>query len=903
MSKRAIVGSCFVFVLLAALWLSAGMIQFGVTTQNRGATEDAGAEAPWTIPNRTNRQEPGEHAIRRRELQFVAGLPVRDSRSAATWESRGPDNIGGRTRALAFDITRPGVVVAGGATGGVWRSESAGQSWDLVSPPSASDGVTSLVQDIRPGKEDTWYYSTGEGRGRGDARQGSGVYRSDDGGQSWSVLPSTQPDGSGPGGFAYIWRLALNATQADGDVVYAATNGYLYRSPDGGESWNEQLSVKDGPLEWSFEHPTDVAVTPSGSVFFAAGSTSGNPSARVGVFRSVTEGSWQDITPPIWPTSVIRPVIAVDPTNPERVYLLVLNEDPNTFAETFFLFSYSEDEHGGAWENLSASLPSGFRGQYGYNMMVFVHPSRPDTVWFGGVGLYRTVNGFANLSGTQEIGGLHVDQHVAAVDPFDNDQVWVGNDGGVYSATHEEADAGNWTSRSLGYRTTQFYSAAWDRSTPGSRLIIGGTQDNGVLAMSAQASDAEWDMVLPGDGLEVAVGAHGEYVYGTILGSSTVYRMTTDADGIFDIHSHVIVPGNRTYLRHFVLDPTDPNRMYLATLSRETGSAVSVVMRQDRLDAIPVGTFSAVQEGWSELESTRSDFRIRAMDISTESPSNRLFYATEAFSFSTGVTQGRLFRLDDAHLDSSIPAEVTGPDFPDLTIEDIAINPANGNELLVAFAGYGTRSLFHSDDGGLTWSDVGGNLEELPDGSGAGPSAWSVGIVPLPGGRTLYLAGTTSGLFSTNVPSGSSTEWLREGVESIGHSWIEAIDVRASDSMVLAATHGNGVFVGHASATETGTVKGVSNPSVATSAPFPNPTSNEVRIEVSLSRAQSVTIRVLDVTGRSVKGGESKQYSQGAHVVSVHLSGLAAGTYYVVVEAEGRPVVHPITVVRPQGGS
>ena len=878
----------------------------GVTTENRGFTEDAGADAPWTIPNRTDSQVPGERAIRRRELQFVAGLPVRDSRSAATWESRGPDNIGGRTRALAFDITRTGVVLAGGATGGLWRSESSGQTWDIVSPPSALDGITSLVQDIRPGKEDTWYYSTGEGRGRGDARQGSGIYRSDDGGQSWSVLPATQPDGSGPGGFAYIWRLALNPTVANSDVIYAATNGFLFKSSDDGDTWNEELSVKDSPLEWSFEHPTDVGVTPSGSVFFAAGSTSGDPSARVGLYRSLSEGSWQDITPPIWPKSVIRPVIAVDPTHAERVLVLVLDEDPSTFAETFYLFRYTSGEgaNGDVWEDLSGSLPSGLRGQYGYNMMISVHPTRPDTVWFGGVGLYRSVSGFADLSGTQQLVGLHVDQHVAAIDPFDINRVWVGNDGGVYTATHEEADAGNWSSMSLGYRTTQFYSAAWDRSTPGSRLIIGGTQDNGVLAVSAQASDAEWEQALPGDGLEVAVDAHGEYVYGTILGSSTVYRMTTDADGAFDIHSHVIVPGNRTYLRHYVLDPTDPRRMYMAVLSRETGSSVSVIMRQDRLDAIPAGTFSAVQGGWTELEATQSDLRIRAMDISTESPPNRLYYATEAFSFTTGmVTQGRLFRLDDAHLDSSIPAEVTGPDFPDLTIEDIAINPANGNELLVAFAGYGTRSLFYSKDGGQSWTDVGGNLEELPDGSGAGPSVWSVGMLPLPEGGTLYLAGTTSGLFSTNVPAGSSTEWLRDGVDSIGHSWIEAIDVRASDSMVLVATHGNGVFVGHASATDTGTAKGVSNPSVATSAPFPNPTSDDVRLEVSLNRAQSVTIRVLDVTGRTVKRGESKQFSQGEHAIAVNLSGLAAGTYYVVVEAEGRPVVHPITVVRPKGDS
>ncbi|MGE3800570.1 MAG: hypothetical protein AB7H80_06085, partial [Candidatus Kapaibacterium sp.] len=110
--------------------------------------------------------------IREREIAFAASLPRRDGGGSLlkgsgiatySWAHRGPFNVGGRTRALAYDITGEDTIIAGGASGGIWRSSDGGVSWVLTTRPDQALGATTLVQDYRQGKTHIWYYGTGEG--------------------------------------------------------------------------------------------------------------------------------------------------------------------------------------------------------------------------------------------------------------------------------------------------------------------------------------------------------------------------------------------------------------------------------------------------------------------------------------------------------------------------------------------------------------------------------------------------------------------------------------------------------------------------------------------------------------------------------------------------------------------
>ncbi|MEM9024470.1 MAG: hypothetical protein AAGB22_12050, partial [Bacteroidota bacterium] len=141
--------------------------------------------------------------MRARELAFAQKINAQTAAfktGSLTMNPIGPFNVGGRTRAMAMDINDPQVMIAGSVSGGVWRTTNGGQDWTQVNDPEQVYSITSIVQDTRPGKTDTWYYGSGESignsaNGRFSANYlGNGIYRSTDNGLTWEPLPSTFSD-------------------------------------------------------------------------------------------------------------------------------------------------------------------------------------------------------------------------------------------------------------------------------------------------------------------------------------------------------------------------------------------------------------------------------------------------------------------------------------------------------------------------------------------------------------------------------------------------------------------------------------------------------------------------------------------------------------------------------------
>ena len=129
-------------------------------------------------------------------MRFAQTLPSDLGNSGLNWTAEGPYNVGGRTRALAIDCTDENILIAGGASGGVWRSTDQGQSWNKMTRHFQLHNVTCIDQDTRPGKEHIWYHGSGElsgsSAGGGDAYfDGNGIYKSIDGGMSWDSIPIT----------------------------------------------------------------------------------------------------------------------------------------------------------------------------------------------------------------------------------------------------------------------------------------------------------------------------------------------------------------------------------------------------------------------------------------------------------------------------------------------------------------------------------------------------------------------------------------------------------------------------------------------------------------------------------------------------------------------------------------
>ncbi|MEQ8878591.1 MAG: FlgD immunoglobulin-like domain containing protein, partial [Cyclobacteriaceae bacterium] len=123
----------------------------------------------------------------------------------------------------------------------------------------------------------------------------------------------------------------------------------------------------------------------------------------------------------------------------------------------------------------------------------------------------------------------------------------------------------------------------------------------------------------------------------------------------------------------------------------------------------------------------------------------------------------------------------------------IALDPEDPDHLIVAITNYLVPSLFESFDGGESFEDISGNLEEEPDGTGDGPSIRWAEIIPTLSGQMVFV-GTSVGLFSTTEVDGQNTQWVKESPEVIGRAVVNSMNYRHLDGRLVIGTHGTGVY-------------------------------------------------------------------------------------------------------------
>ncbi len=178
------------------------------------------------------------------------------ARALGQWEPLGPGNIGGRTRTLVIHPTQPDIMYAGGVSGGVWKTTDAGQTWTPLADRIANIAVNSMA--IHPTNPDVLYVGTGEGyfreivRGTWLPLRGAGIFKTEDGGTTWSQIPSTDKP-------AFHWVNDLIISLKDPDRIYAATRAGVHISENGGRSWSQSLDpeVNGGCLDLALR--TDLA--------------------------------------------------------------------------------------------------------------------------------------------------------------------------------------------------------------------------------------------------------------------------------------------------------------------------------------------------------------------------------------------------------------------------------------------------------------------------------------------------------------------------------------------------------------------------------------------------------------------------------------------------------------------
>ena len=158
------------------------------------------------------------------------------SSEAATWTALGPGNIGGRTRALVINPANPNIMYAASVAGGVWKTTNGGVSWNPVSDMIANLAVCSLVLD--PTNPNVIYAGTGEGYFNVDSVRGAGIFRSSDGGSTWSQLTGTRT-----ADFYFVNDIVISPS--NNKRLYAATGTGVWRTTDSGTTWTKVLDPKN----------------------------------------------------------------------------------------------------------------------------------------------------------------------------------------------------------------------------------------------------------------------------------------------------------------------------------------------------------------------------------------------------------------------------------------------------------------------------------------------------------------------------------------------------------------------------------------------------------------------------------------------------------------------------------
>ncbi|MEY2836535.1 MAG: hypothetical protein RLZZ557_2197 [Bacteroidota bacterium] len=896
--------------------------------------------------------------IRTKELALMRTLPVKENgifysaQVNNTYAAVGPTQNGGRTRAIVYDRRYNGttnqVIMAGGVTGGIFRSTDGGKTWKFVHPANQLRSVSSIAQD--PTRPDTWYAGTGEPIGASVGYPntfiyGEGMFKSTDNGATWTKLSSTNVADiiNFSSQWSFVHKVVVHPTTGD---VYAAVHRRVVRSSDGGSTWTEIFgstvpTTATGGI-------ADILINNAGTNVFVAMSGRNadrnlagifsSPSGNAGSFTRIAGGikdaadsvaGWRAYDNATVAGEYVagygRIILALSPSNQNLLYTMVENADfasdskpeADLFKCNMGTSPFTWTSHG---KNLSASRTAEgsttsttkyMELQGGYNMALAVHPTNPNMVFAGGVNLFKSTDGFGTAAASSFIGGIgsttytdqlgtsHADIHSLAFDPTNPNKMLVASDGGIGAIDNVTASTVSWgfhdanTNKTYNsqYQTLQYYHVGIDPTT-GSRNFFGGAQDNsttfrdrtGIIGQTPDSNDHY--VLLGGDGC--AVGMSKKNAAG---------------------NQHLFCAAqNGQFYRMNLFGLNGSGSPFTKIKPNNTGEGEFITyfhLDPDNTDHLYYATIDSLYRtndatnvtatNWTYMEGVAPAVNgsIFAMET-TRGPysgNNHLFI---------GTSQGKIYRLRDPQLGltSTQPADITPSGMSsNAVVRDIAVNPRNQDTVIAVVSNYNVNSIFwtgNATSSQPTWQIIEGNLT-LPSVRACEIIAKTTGIE--------YYVGTSIGLYSTTAISGSSTVWSRETgaagtpAEMINNAVINSLAHRWTDNTLVVGTHGNGMFaatLGNAITITTAVTNPIRNNTDFIRQVYPNLTRDRVNYQIG----NMYTIKKLGVQVTSMSGAVVYRKETGYQNGNIDLGNLPAGAYIVTITSGDRKYQSTSKVVK-----
>lgn len=694
------------------------------------------------------------------------------------WRSIGPANPGGRITVVTGIPGDPNVFYVGGAAGGLAKTVNGGVTFTQLFD---NQDVASIGDvEVADSNHNVVWVGTGEGDPRNSTSFGNGVYRSADGGQSWTHVGLEDTE--------RIKRIAVDPQ--DPDIAFVCALGHawgpneergVFKTTDGGKNWKKVLYLNQDT------GCSDIAMDPTNSNELYAGMYTfrrkpyrfDSGSGETALYKTTDAGAtWHKLTNGLPTEPMDRPGIAIALSNPNIVYLITETKHQGTL--------FRSEDRGASWTKVSDSTQITFRPFYYDDIRV--DPSNPNHIWALASQIQVSSDGGRSFAITSA--GMHGDQQAMWIDPKNPKRILSGCDGGFQVSY----DGGvNWeVINNVAF--TQFYHVSFDNQEPYN--VCGGLQDNGVWCGPSMVTSREgirkrdWFTVSGGDGFSGVISladpnlvfsdSQGGEIYMTNLKTNTSRAIAPYPKDLGSTGSAI---ANYKYRFNWntpiVRSPNDPHTIYLGgnVLFRTMNNGQSWdVISPD----LTTNDKAKQQSSGGEIvvDNTAAEFYCTIIAIS-ESPKQKGVIWVGTDDGNIQVTK------DDGKTWTNVVKNIQGLP-PNTWIPNIDASPFDAGTAYVAVDRHRDNDFsphaYKTTDFGQTWTPIVGNL----------PAKGYVHVVREdPRKRGFLTLGTELGVYAS-WNDGQSWVNLRNGLPAV--PVLETV-VQPRDGDLIIATHGRGIFI------------------------------------------------------------------------------------------------------------
>jgi photosystem II stability/assembly factor-like uncharacterized protein len=772
--------------------------------------------AEWMALRRIN-LETGTNDVKDIDAALMQIEALRRSKNQGMnlkWENIGPTNTGGRVRAIIFDKSNPNIIYAAGVSGGLWKSTTAGNSWQQVIYAGDTEtnnvpnlNISSMCQDAAG----AIYFGTGEGfymgygtKSRGF--EGAGIWKSTDG-NTFTRLASTWSTQESKNTFIYVNKLVAHPTIPG--KVYAATNQGLQVTSDGGQTWtNPILNVANNPIK---EFAGCVDISSDGTYIIV--------DLGINVYVSHDSGAtWTKVTGNSigqLPLTSARTELAIAPSNKNVMYAMCSKADGS------MLNVYRSDDGGLTWNIIGpgGSYHFNILGNQGtFNNVIAVFPDNEDQIICGGqysLWSWGKNDGWNQLTywtlPESSPRYVHADQHAITFHPTNPNIVLCGSDGGL----HRSLDRGiSWQTRNKYFNVTQFYAIGIGPD----KTLIGGTQDNGTLLYDPTVSTStgtsyEFSSVSGGDGGYCAISnINPKIVFSTVyygslyrsdegganMASPYSARVGSAVSGIgsetgghafvtpialwesfYDENSidyvYKVAPRDLAAGEVVEIESNVPDKFFYVTLNAPVAKDDTVWVKDTYQSILAVGFNGSVWVTRDALSMRKDPYWMPviqfpnevAMTMEWSADGDILYVATQVGQNSNlyrvkGFKENRTIETMDVIRETYNLQTDKIATFSNRSITSIAVDPEFAGNVIVTLGNYGSSNFIYYSTSANVDPAVASGTGSFVSKQGNLPAMPAYCAVILWNDSRKVLVGTEFGLYSTNDITAASPVWNDE---------------------------------------------------------------------------------------------------------------------------------------------